>query len=184
VRLRVRPAQVVGGEVSDCSDWGVCIRGPDNVQQRCTGVKLIGVTGALRGRALLTGCARAPRRRSGALIKHQRPRPGAAGIRNGRGGLLVGRSTHCLTVTGGCDWGGSARGSGILVTNEGAGPAPSDIIISNNHCYNNALDGITIEAGSNVVCQVSDGGRGTAAVSGQAAPCRDRAAADAGAAAA
>lgn len=75
-------------------------------------------------------------------------------MRNTLGNLYVGPSTHGLTVTGGCDMGGSSCGSGILVTDEGSEGAPSDIIISGNHCYNNAADGITIKAGENIVCQV------------------------------
>jgi hypothetical protein len=77
-----------------------------------------------------------------------------AAVRNTLGNLYVGPSTHGLTVTGGCDMGGSSCGSGILVTDEGCGGAPCDIIISGNHCYNNAADGITIKAGENILCQV------------------------------
>ena len=42
---RCNYTKVVGGEVSDCERYGICVMGPDDVQQRCTGVKIIGVTG-------------------------------------------------------------------------------------------------------------------------------------------
>lgn len=55
---RCNYTKIVGGEVSDCSQYGICLRGPSSLDQRCTGVKIIGVTGGPPAclRVWLSGC--------------------------------------------------------------------------------------------------------------------------------
>ena len=76
---------------------------------------------------------------------------GVTAVRNGDGGILIGSNTDCITVTGGCDFGGSPRGSGVNVTNDQGGRDPHNIIITNVHAYNNKHAGIHVKQGEHVV---------------------------------
>ena len=110
-------AKVVGGEFSDCDQYGIVISSSDSGHRRSGGVKVIGVTA----------------------------------VRNGDGGILIGSNADCITVTGGCDFGGSPRGSGVIVTNDQGGRDPQNIIITSIHAYNNKHAGIYVKQGKHVV---------------------------------
>ena len=76
---------------------------------------------------------------------------GVTAVRNGDGGILIGSNTDCITVTGGCDFGGSPRGSGVIVANDQGGRPPHNIIISNVHAYNNKHAGVHVKQGQHVL---------------------------------
>ena len=110
-------AKVVGGEFSDCDQYGIVISSSDPGHRRSGGVKVIGVTA----------------------------------VRNGDGGILIGSNADCITITGGCDFGGSPRGSGVIVTNDQGGSDPHNVIITSVHAYNNKQAGIHIRQGEQVI---------------------------------
>ena len=76
---------------------------------------------------------------------------GVTAVRNGDSGILIGSNTDCITVTGGCDFGGSPRGSGVIVANDQGRLDPNNIIISNVHAYNNKHAGIHVKQGKHLV---------------------------------
>jgi hypothetical protein len=76
---------------------------------------------------------------------------GVTAVRNGDGGILIGSNTDCITVTGGSDFGGSPRGSGIIVANDQGGRDPHNILISSVHAYNNKYAGIHVRQGEHVI---------------------------------
>ena len=78
---------------------------------------------------------------------------GVTAVRSGRAGILIGRNTEDITVTGGSDFGGMARGSGIVVSDEGTDERPQNIIISNIHSYNNRDAAILVESARHVIVQ-------------------------------
>lgn len=86
---------------------------------------------------------------------------GVTAVRNGDGGILIGSNSDCTTVTGGCDFGGSPRGSGVIVANDQGGQDPQNVIISALHAFNNKHAGIHIKQGEHVIisqciCSVHD----------------------------
>jgi hypothetical protein len=110
-------AKIVGGEFSDCDEYGIMISSADAGHRRNSGVKVIGVTA----------------------------------VRNGGGGILIGSNSDCITVTGGCDFGGSPEGSGVIVANDQGGRDPRNVIISSVHAYNNKHAGIHVKEGEHVI---------------------------------
>jgi hypothetical protein len=77
---------------------------------------------------------------------------GVTAVRNGDGGILIGSNADCITVTGGCDFGGSPRGSGVIVANDQEGGRdPHNIIITSVHSYNNKHAGVHVKQGEHVV---------------------------------
>lgn len=110
-------ANVVGGQFTDSTRYGIMISSSDADHRRTGGVKVVGVTG----------------------------------VRNGDGGILIGSNTDCITVTGGCDFGGSSRGSGVIVANDQGGRDPQNIIITSVHAYNNKHAGIHVARGEHVI---------------------------------
>lgn len=109
--------KIVGGEFSDCDEYGIVLSSPDPNHGRCMSAKVIGITA----------------------------------VRNGAGGILVGSNTDCTTVTGGCDFGGSPQGSGIIIANDQGGSDPQNVIVSNVHAYNNKHAGISVRQGRHVI---------------------------------
>jgi len=77
---------------------------------------------------------------------------GVTGIRNGEGGILIGSNSDCISVTAGCEFGGSSRGSGVVVANDReGGKAPRNVIITGVQAYNNKHAGIHVKQGEHVV---------------------------------
>lgn len=76
-------------------------------------------------------------------------------VRNGLAGILVGGSANDISIGGGSDIGGTLWGSGILISDEGSGIAPENIIINGIHSYNNSESGVEVEAGRHVIIQGS-----------------------------
>jgi hypothetical protein len=66
-------------------------------------------------------------------------------------GILIGSNTDCITATGGCDFGGSPRGSGVIIASDQGGRNPHNIIISSVHAHNNKHAGIHVKQGEHVV---------------------------------
>jgi hypothetical protein len=116
---RVHYAKVVGGEFSDCDEYGIMLSSLIGGHHKAQGHKILGVTG----------------------------------VRNGKAGILIGANTECITVSGGADFGGVRNGSGIVVTDEGTGAFPKNIIISGIHSYNNSFAGISVENSNHVIIQ-------------------------------
>jgi len=110
-------AKIVGGEFSDCDEYGIMISAPDSGHARTQGVKISAVTG----------------------------------VRNGKAGILIGQNTDCITVTGGSDFGGTKQGSGVVISDEGTGHAPRNIIVSSVHTYNNKHAGILVDKAEHVI---------------------------------
>lgn len=110
-------AKIVGGEFSDCDQYGIMISAPDSGHARTQGVKISGVTG----------------------------------VRNGKAGILIGQNTDCITVTGGSDFGGTKQGSGVVISDEGTGHRPRNIIVSSVHTYNNRQAGILVDKAEHVI---------------------------------
>jgi len=76
---------------------------------------------------------------------------GVTAVRNGDGGILIGSNAECVTVTGGCEFAGSPRGSGVILTTDQGGRPPHNVIISSVHAYNNKHAGILVEEGEHVI---------------------------------
>ena len=112
-------AKVMGGEFSDCDEFGILLSSPETGYARNQGIKILGVTG----------------------------------VRNPRAGIVIGRNTEDTTVAGGCDFAGVHSGSGIVISDEGSGEKPRNVIISGIHVYNNRDAGILVESASHVVIQ-------------------------------
>jgi len=116
---RCHYAKTIGGEFSDCDEYGIILSSTENGYARIQGIKISNVTG----------------------------------VRNGKAGVFIGRNTEDITVTGGSDFGGTADGNGVTVSDEGTGHNPRNIIISNVHSYNNSNAGILVENAQHVVIQ-------------------------------
>ena len=112
-----RYAKIVGGEFSDCDEYGILISALTDGHTRTQGVKISSVTA----------------------------------VRNGKAGILIGKNTDCITVTGGSDFGGTKRGSGVVVSDEGSGNRPRNVIISSVHSYNNHHAGILVDKVDHVI---------------------------------
>lgn len=78
---------------------------------------------------------------------------GSTVVRDGRAGILVGRNTEDVTIGAGTDIGGIRNGSGIVITDEGSGNKPANVIVSAVHSYNNAHAGIAVESARHVIIQ-------------------------------
>lgn len=76
-------------------------------------------------------------------------------IRNGKAAIFIGKSTDCITVTGGSDFGVTKQGSGLIISDEGTGERPRNIIVNGVHTYNNARAGIEIENADHVIVSSS-----------------------------
>ena len=76
---------------------------------------------------------------------------GVTAVRNGQGGILIGSNTDSITVSGGCDFGGSAHGSGVILVNDQGGRNPQNILLSDLHTFNNNYAGILVEQGEHVI---------------------------------
>jgi hypothetical protein len=114
---RCHYGKIIGGEFSDCDQYGIVLSSPDTGPCRIQAVKISSIT-----------C-----------------------VRSGRAGILIGRNTDDITVTGGSDIGGNALGSGIVVSDEATGQKPRNIIISGIHSYNNRDAGILVEKAEHVL---------------------------------
>ena len=71
---------------------------------------------------------------------------GATVVRHRRAGILVGRNTEDITIAAGTDVGSIREGSGIVISDEGTGNKPVNIILSAVHSYNNRHAGIAVES--------------------------------------
>lgn len=78
---------------------------------------------------------------------------GVTAVRNGEAGILIGRNAEDITVAAGSDVGGTRGGSGVVISDEGSGDKPTNIILNAVHSYNNSRAGISVESARHVVIQ-------------------------------
>lgn len=114
---RAHYTKVLGGEFSDCDEYGIALSSAESSPLNILGVKLIGVTA----------------------------------VRSRKAGVLIGAEAEDVTVTGGSELGGASLGSGILVTDEGTGRRPRQVILSSLHVFNNRDSGIKLEQVEGVI---------------------------------